>query len=243
MAAAASFSTSPDSAYSPDDNERGAAAPRFFCPPPGRVPAIRVPAFKSHTLEPALSVLTNRQKWLKSFRLENISIWKNLMETSQTIADEFVDLVGRLMRVRPQLVFQDESIARLKAQLQDLKATGAGNHEDRIFLFRILGRLADSETSPTMGELSAQLGIPLSSATRMADGLVRAKFVERCDDPRDRRVVRLCITKKGQQFIQAGKGFLKAKIVQLLDRFTPEEQHQLLRLMNKLIDSIEAEIA
>lgn len=164
------------------------------------------------------------------------------MQTSGTMADEFVDLVQRLMRVRPQLFFQDESIARLKAQLRDLNTSGAGNHEDRIFLFRILGRLAQAETAPTMGELSSQLGIPLSSATRMADGLVRAKFVERCDDPRDRRVVRLCITRKGIQFIQTAMGFLRARIAQLLNRFTPEEQRQLLKLMNKLIDSIEAEI-
>ncbi len=164
------------------------------------------------------------------------------METTETIADEFVDLAQRFMHVRPQLFFQDESIARLKAQLRDLKTSGAGNHEDRIFLFRILGRLAQGETSPTMGELSSQLGIPLSSATRMADGLVRAKFVERCDDPHDRRIVRLCITKKGRQFIQTAMGFLRARIAQLLNRFTSEEQHQLLKMMSKLIDSIEADI-
>ncbi len=163
------------------------------------------------------------------------------MAISESTADEFVDLLQRLMRVRPKLIFQDESIARIRKQLQDLKDSGAVNHEDRIFLFRILDTLRHSETPPTMGELSAQLGMPLSSATRMADGLVHAKFVERCGDPHDRRVVRLCITKRGRQFIQMATGFMRDKLVQLLNRFTPEEQQQLLRLMNKLIDSIEAE--
>jgi DNA-binding MarR family transcriptional regulator len=160
---------------------------------------------------------------------------------AEKIADEFVVLVQRFMRVRPRLLFQDESIARIKKQMQDLKDSGAGNHEDRIFLFRILHTLITSETPPTMGELSAELSIPLSSATRMADGLVRAKFVERCDDPHDRRVVRLCLTQTGQQFIQTATSFMRGRIMQLLNRFTVEEQAQLLRLMNKLIDSIEAE--
>lgn len=165
------------------------------------------------------------------------------METTEQTADDFVDLIARLIRLRPKLIFQDESIARLRKQMQELKDSAAGNHEDRIFLFRILQALTTSETPPTMGELGAELGIPLSSATRMADGLVRARFVERCDDPHDRRVVRLCLTKTGRQFIQAATGFMRGRIMQLLRHFTPEEQAQLLRLMNKLIDSIEAERA
>ena len=163
------------------------------------------------------------------------------MTDSEQRAEQFVKLLQRLMRLRPKLIFQDESIASIRKQIQDLKEGGAGTHEDRIFLFRTLDILAHSETPPTMGELSAELGIPLSSATRMADGLVRAKFVQRCDDPHDRRIVRLCITKAGQQFIQMATTYIKGRIVQILNRFTPDEQAQLLRLMNKLIDSIQSE--
>jgi DNA-binding MarR family transcriptional regulator len=163
------------------------------------------------------------------------------MANSEQSAEQFVQLLQRLMRLRPKLIFQDESIARKRKQIRDLKESGAGNHEDRIFLFRILDVLARSETPPTMGELSAELGIPLSSATRMADGMVRAKFVERCDDPHDRRVVRLCITKAGRQFIEMATSYMKGRIMQLLNHFTFDEQAQLLRLMNKLIDSIQAE--
>ncbi len=165
------------------------------------------------------------------------------MQPSEHTADDFVDLVQRMMRIRPKLLFQDESVSSLKRQMQQLKESGAGNHEDRIFLFRILHTLKTSDTPPTMGELSAELGIPLSSATRVADGLVRAKFVERRDDPHDRRIVRLCLTKTGRQFIQTATIFMKGRIAQLLRHFTPEEQAELLRLMRKLIDSIEADKA
>ena len=164
------------------------------------------------------------------------------MASPEPTTEAFVDLVQRLMRVRPKMLLQDESVARMKKQMRELKASGAaGGHEDRIFLFRILDLLLHSETAPTMGELSAQLGLPLSSATRMADALVRAKFAERCDDPHDRRVVRLCITRNGRQFIETAANLMKDRIEHLLHHFTGEEQAQLLRLMNKLIDSIEAE--
>ena len=163
------------------------------------------------------------------------------MATTEDTTDDFVQLMERFIRVRPKLIFQDESIARIKKQIQDLKDSSAVNHEDRLFLFRIMHILATRETPPTMGELGAELGIPLSSATRMADALVRAKIAERRDDPRDRRIVRLSLTKTGRQFIQAATSLMKGRIRQLLRHFTPEEQAQLLRLMNKLIDSIEAE--
>lgn len=187
--------------------------------------------------------LTKTGKRLKSFRFGNIPFWKKLMEPSQETANDFVELIQRFMRVRPKLLFQDESIASMRKQMRELKDSGAANHEDRIFLFRILHTLMTAESPPTMGELSAELGLPLSSATRMADALVRARFVERCDDPHDRRVVRLCLTRTGRQFIQVATTFMKGRIVQLLKHFTPDEQAELLRLMNKLIDSIEAEKA
>jgi len=155
--------------------------------------------------------------------------------------DEFVVLVQRFMRVRPALLFQDESVANMRKQMQDLKNSGAVGHEDRMFLFRVLQLIVSGKTSPTMGELSGELGLPLSSATRIADGLVRAGFAERCDDPHDRRIVRLCGTKKGRQFMQTVMEFMKGRVTRLLRHFTADEQAQLLRLMSKLIDSIEAE--
>ena len=163
------------------------------------------------------------------------------MPLSEQTVNEFVDLVHRLFRLQPKLVFPDERVASLKQQIRSLGENSADSHEDRVFLFRILDILIHSETPPTMGELSAELGIPLSTATRMADGLVRTNFAERCDDPHDRRVVRLCITKTGEQFIEMGMNFLRQRVLQLLNHFSPDEQEQLIRLMNKLIDSIQTE--
>ncbi len=154
--------------------------------------------------------------------------------------DRFLDLVQRLLREHPKLVFPDERVATLRQQLNHLKKSSHASPEDRIFLFRILAILQHSETPPTMGELSAQLEIPLSSVTRMVDGLVRTKFAERCDDPDDRRIVRLRITDRGRQFVETGLNLVRQRIEHMLEHFTPDEQSQLLRLMTKLIESLQA---
>lgn len=163
------------------------------------------------------------------------------MSNTDEMADRFLELLQRLIRERPKLMFPDERVASLKRQLRSLRANSARSAEDRMFLFRILGLLRNREEPPTMGELSAELGIPLSSTTRMADSLVRVKFVQRCDDEHDRRIVRLCLTDKGRSFIELGLGVVRQRVVQALGTFTPEEQSQLLKLATKLIDSLQAE--
>jgi DNA-binding MarR family transcriptional regulator len=163
------------------------------------------------------------------------------MADSEQTADRFVDLLQRLMRQHPRLVFPDERVASLKRELKNLRARSLRHPEDRMFLFRILAALRSRESPPTMGELSAELGIPLSSATRMADSLVRAKFVDRCGDAHDRRIVRLCLSDNGRKFIGLGISLLRERVLQVLERFTPDEQAQLLRLATKLIDSLQAD--
>ena len=165
----------------------------------------------------------------------------NILPKNDGAADRFVDLLQSLLRFHPKLFFPDERLANLRRQLRTIRETSRGNPEDRAFLFRILFALRNRENPPTMGELSAELGIPLSSATRMADGLVRARFVQRKADPSDRRVVRLCMTERGIQFIETAKKYMKERIEQLLRRFSAEEQEQLIRLLGKLVDSLQAE--
>lgn len=164
-----------------------------------------------------------------------------MMVPSEKITTEFLELAQRFIRLRPKLAFPDDSLAAFKRQLRELQESGSGSHEDGAFLFRIPLLLARRETPPTMSEISAELDIPMSSATRLADRLVDARVAERCTDPRDRRVVRLCITEHGRELLRIGGQAMKARIQQLLKHFTEDEQAQLLRLMTKLIDSIEAE--
>ena len=157
--------------------------------------------------------------------------------TTEQIADQFFELVQRFIHLRPKLVVP-EHVTRFKQKMQNLRLSGATNQEDRTFIFRIFIILERSGISPTMGELSTELGIPLSTATRIVDGLVSANFIERIPDESDRRVVRVQMTETGREIYQSAMDFNKQRIVHMLSKFTLEEQTQLLYLMNKLFDSL-----
>ncbi len=162
------------------------------------------------------------------------------MQTTEEIAGQFVDLLQNFIRIRPSLIVP-EHIAEFKQKIESLRNNGTGIPQDRIFLPRIFIILTHRTDPPTMGELSAELDIPMSSTTRIVDWLVRADFVERCADEHDRRIVRVCMTENAQEFIQVSADYIKQRILSLLNNFSPEEQIELLRLMNKLFDSLRAE--
>ncbi len=157
---------------------------------------------------------------------------------TDAVADQFIDLIQDFIRLRPNLVMP-EHILRFKQQMEKLR--GSGNSEDHLFLIRVFVVLARSETPLTMGELSAALKIPLSSATRIVDWLVRGKFLERINNPEDRRVVLVRMTKYGEQFFHAAMDYNKKRIAHLMEKFSPEERAQLLHLMGKLLNRLQEE--
>jgi len=173
-----------------------------------------------------------------------LPLWKylNMKVKSQPhterIAGEFIDLIQNFIRLRPNFVMP-EHVVRFKQQMEKLR--GSGNSEDHTFLVRVFIILAHSETSLTMGELSAELKIPLSTATRIVDWLVRGNFLERTYDPKDRRVVLVKMTKTGEQFFRTAMDFNKKRIAHLMENFSMEEQDQLLHLMSKLLNKLQEE--
>jgi len=104
---------------------------------------------------------------------------------AQTV-EQYMELLQRFMGLRIDLMLP-EHMLRFKQQLENSRGS-MGSGEDYTFLFRIFTLLTQSETSPTMSELSAYLKLPFSSTTRLIDWLERAQFVERVHDANDRRV-------------------------------------------------------
>jgi DNA-binding MarR family transcriptional regulator len=158
--------------------------------------------------------------------------------SSQTV-EHYMALLQRFVCLRVDLLLP-EHLVRFKEQMESSRGS-AGSWEDYTFLFRIFTILMQSITPPTMGELSANLSLPLSSTTRIVDWLERAKFVERVHDSHDRRVVRVHTTAQGAQLYQIGMSYNKQQIAHVLKDFSPDEQTQLLRLLNKLVDTFIAE--
>src|SRR5882757_3909316 len=53
-----------------------------------------------------------------------------------------------------------------------------------------------------MGEIAEYFNIELSSATSLLNKLVTLQLVERQTDPKDRRLVRISLTKKGSELLK-----------------------------------------
>ncbi|MCL4528912.1 MAG: MarR family transcriptional regulator [Chloroflexi bacterium] len=162
------------------------------------------------------------------------------MSTTEQTADQFLELLQGFLRLQPKLIKPEQAV-QFKKQMERLRKSGMANPEDRPLFFRIFAILAHSTLPPTMGELSSELGIPLSSATRIIDLLVDSDFVERVNDPSDRRVVRIQMSENGKRFSKIAMEFIKQRIASLLENFSSSEQKQLLQLMTKLLTSLQAE--
>lgn len=182
------------------------------------------------------------------FRYEIIPIWNQVMgEPAQAdvglswqtlqLATVWGDLLRLMPRLKPVL---PEDLARLKERLRALHPEGGAERvADFELFFRIGGVLARRSDPLTMGELSAALGVPLSTATRMVDWLVDGGYAERRSDPDDRRIVRVALTETGRELYQTIRAFIRERIEQVLSRFTPEEREQLVVLLRKLVTTLE----
>jgi len=160
------------------------------------------------------------------------------MSTEKT-AEQFINLIQRYICLRPKLI-RPEHIVQFNKKMEGFK-DGGNSAEDYSFLFRILILLARNENPLTMSELSAELNVPTSTATRIVEWLVRGDMVERVNDPNDRRVVRVGMSASGRKLYETGMNYNKGRVSTLLKDFTNDEQTQLLYLMNKLFDSLLSE--
>ncbi len=86
----------------------------------------------------------------------------------------------------------------------------------------------------TMGELAEEMNITLSSATALVDRLVKNRWVERREDPEDRRIVRLVITERGRELYRTVKRERYKAFKFLLDAMPPEDVAALRRIFTNL---------
>ncbi len=86
----------------------------------------------------------------------------------------------------------------------------------------------------TMGELSNNTGIKESTLTHISDKLVKKGFLTRERTEKDRRVVLVYLSKKGQEEYQTHRKAKKDKIDSILSTLEFEEQVTLLNVFEKI---------
>ena len=85
--------------------------------------------------------------------------------------------------------------------------------------------------SRTMTETAQILDITVGTLTVAVDRLVKKGYVERCRDEKDRRVVRISLTREGKLAARMHGKFHKVLAKHILEPYTDKEQDMLLGLV------------
>lgn len=101
-------------------------------------------------------------------------------------------------------------------------------------------QLIRDEEGVTMKDLAALLQISNSSATALVDRLVGEKCVERRSDEKNRKLVRLFLTKVGQSALEKNYKKREALLEHGFARLNAEEKKTLEKIFRILIDSYES---
>jgi DNA-binding MarR family transcriptional regulator len=133
-------------------------------------------------------------------------------------------LIDRYCELQPQL--QRHMSALLHGELHEELHT-VTDHQ-LVVLTYLRGQ------SVTMRELAKQLGVGESAATAVVDRLVRQGLVVRCDDPSDRRVVRLALSDAGESAVTELNAKACHKTASLLAVLSDDQLAQLVRIMETL---------
>jgi DNA-binding MarR family transcriptional regulator len=90
----------------------------------------------------------------------------------------------------------------------------------------------------TMNALSEWMHLATSTMTRIVDNLVRDGYVERAQDPQDRRVVQVFLTEKGEELFQFIMQIYHEYHRKIVDGIPSGELHKVVEALRMLIDSV-----
>ncbi len=97
----------------------------------------------------------------------------------------------------------------------------------------------EQKTKAQMGEIAEHFHIELPSATSLLNKLVALQLVERQQDEKDRRLVRVALTEAGSRLLKKAMDEKVCNLEKMLSFLSDSEQQELLRLLEKLNDRIE----
>ncbi len=166
-----------------------------------------------------------------------------LSQLDQQTIEEIKRIVQRIFKLRHHFrLVHPENIRDLQKRLfKDNRSNPLENVTDFDLFYNIGTIFSQQSGSLTMGELSQELNVPLSTATRIADWMVGNDYLQRLPDPDDRRVVRVAFTDAGNAMYHEIDAFFMERIENLLHNFTPDERTAFIALLQKIIQTMEQE--
>jgi DNA-binding MarR family transcriptional regulator len=122
----------------------------------------------------------------------------------------------------------------LRADMRARKST-----ELSVPQFRTLAFL-DRNPGTSLSQLAEHLGVTRATASANTERLVQRDYVDRCDDPEERRKVVLNLTEAGKQHLYQTRAQTRAYISELLNDLTEEQVAQIDDSLNLLRQIFEA---
>ena len=104
---------------------------------------------------------------------------------------------------------------------------------------RILFLLVE-QGDQSAGDLAEYLSVSPSTITGITDRLTRQGLIERRDDPRDRRLVRLCLTPEGRRLTMEIADSSRAVLRRIFERMGAERAEALVECLEEFAAANEA---
>ncbi len=160
------------------------------------------------------------------------------MARTQSSVDsrQITDIVHGFMQVWNKFESTlDKELAQIRDNLDGMHPHRVGQSDANYELFYRASSSIYPQGSMTMGEFSTALSVPLSTATRIADWLVENGYLQRFNDPEDRRVVRITLTDNGQGLYKEIDQYVKQRLQNILSCLDDEEIKSFLSLVRKIV--------
>jgi len=101
---------------------------------------------------------------------------------------------------------------------------------------QVLFHVADHEDCH-MGDVAKAYGVTLPAVTHIVDRLEEKQFLHRTDDPADRRVYVLELTKAGRALVQELHGLQMRGVEGVLRRMSVEDRQRVIKGLEALVDA------
>lgn len=101
--------------------------------------------------------------------------------------------------------------------------------------FHTLERIGDSARS-TMSEIASRLGITLGTLTTSVNRLIKKGYVFRDRSEKDKRVVYVGLTEKGDEAFRLHRSFHEEITAQVMKAVNPDEQKMLAGCLERICD-------
>jgi DNA-binding MarR family transcriptional regulator len=88
-----------------------------------------------------------------------------------------------------------------------------------------------------MGDVAKAFGVTLPAVTHIVDRLEQKQFLSRADDPGDRRVYILELTRAGRTLVQELHGLQMRGVERVLRRMSGDDRQRVLKGLEALVDA------